>query len=73
MKTDSKAREAVLHAYDRAVANGLSRLDCYRAAVAAWLRMFPEAESAEARRAAVDIVVNERVAQELLPLRTIGG
>ena len=54
-------RDAVLEAYDAAAADGLPRLDCYRAAIAAWQRCYPGATSNEASTAAVAIVVDARL------------
>jgi hypothetical protein len=54
-------RDAVLKAYDAAEADGLPRLDCYRAAIAAWQRCHPGASSNEASTAAVAIVVDGRL------------
>ena len=58
-------RDAVLKAYDGAAADGLSRLDCYRAAIAAWQRCHPGATSNEASTAAVAIVVDGRLYREM--------
>jgi hypothetical protein len=55
----------VLKAYDAAAAGGLPRLDCYRAAIAAWQRCHPGATSNEASTAAVAIVVDGRLYREM--------
>jgi len=62
---DDSVRDAVLRAYDAAEANGLPRLDCYRAAIAAWQRCYPGATSNEASNAAVAIVVDGRLYREI--------
>jgi hypothetical protein len=58
---DDVAREAVLTAYAAAAGNGLPRLDCYRAAIAAWQQSHPEASADEAHTAAVGIIVDGRL------------
>ena len=58
-------RDAVLKAYDAAAADGLPRLDCYRAAIAAWQHCHPDATSTEASTAAVAIVVDGRLYREM--------
>jgi hypothetical protein len=62
---EDPVRDAVLKAYDVAEANGLPRLDCYRAAIAAWQRRHPGATSNEASTAAVAIVVDGRLYRDM--------
>ena len=65
-------RDAVLKAYDAAAADGLPRLDCYRAAIAAWQLCHPGATSSEASTAAVAIVVDGRLYREMFSSDSAG-
>jgi len=62
---ENLVRDAVLKAYDAAEADGLPRLDCYRAAIAAWQRCHPGTTSNEASTAAVAIVVDGRLYRDM--------
>ncbi len=62
---ENYVRDAVLKAYDAAEADGLPRLDCYRAAIAAWQRCHPGATSNDASTAAVAIVVDGRLYRDM--------
>jgi hypothetical protein len=57
---DSAARE-VLAAYDAAVRGGKPPVECYRAAVNAWVRAHPDQVRAYAARQALDVVLGARV------------
>jgi hypothetical protein len=58
--TDSAARD-VLAAYDAAVRRGKSPVECYRAAVDAWVRAYPDQVRTYAARQALDVVLGARV------------
>jgi hypothetical protein len=57
---DSAARN-VLAAYDAAVRRGESPVECYRAAVNAWVRAHPDQVRTYAARHALDVVLGARV------------
>jgi len=58
--TDSAARD-VLAAYDAAVRKDKSPVECYRAAVDAWVRAHPDQVRTYAARQALDVVLGARV------------
>jgi hypothetical protein len=57
---DSAARD-VLAAYDAAVSRGKSPVECYRAAVDAWVHVHPDQVRSYAARQALDVVLGARV------------
>ena len=57
---DSAARD-VLAAYDTAVRRGKPPVECYSAAVDAWVRAHPEQVRTYAARQALDVVLGARV------------
>jgi hypothetical protein len=57
---DSAARD-VLAAYDAAVRRGMPPVECYQAAVAAWVRIHPDQVRTYAARQALDVVLGARV------------
>jgi hypothetical protein len=57
---DSAARD-VLAAYDTAVRRGKPPVECYSAAVDAWVRAHPEQVRTYAARQALDVVLEARV------------
>src|SRR4051794_26109318 len=59
-KTDSAAQD-VLAAYDVAVRRGKPPVECYRAAVDAWVRAHPDQVRTYAARQALDVVIGARV------------
>jgi hypothetical protein len=59
LTTDSAARD-VLAAYDTAVRKGKSPVECYRAAVDAWVRAHPDQVRTYAARQALDVVLGAR-------------
>ena len=59
LTTDSAARD-VLAAYDAAVRKGKSPVECYRAAVDAWVRAHPDQVRTYAARQALDVVLGAR-------------
>ena len=58
--TDNAARD-VLTAYDVAVRRGKSPVECYRAAVDAWVRAHPDQVRTYAARQALEVVLGARV------------